>query len=163
MTSADDQHESTTADTSPAVGPEGPAGDVSAHDVTLVRVIRSEWIKLRSVRSTIVTLGLTACGADESGSTGAGSSLDVLVQANSIYPEQQRQWFSDVSAKFAAEIRGVGAESVLYGVWPPRAVGFDTSTSRQTYGTPSCSKNRRSSIATNARGTCGGSSPSDTS
>src|SRR5688572_2683790 len=26
-------------------------------------------------------------------------------------------------------------------VWPPRAVGFDTSTSRQTYGAPSCSKN----------------------
>ncbi|HEX6485589.1 MAG TPA: hypothetical protein VF012_02680, partial [Nocardioidaceae bacterium] len=30
MTSADDQHESTTAGTSPAVGPEGPAGDVAA-------------------------------------------------------------------------------------------------------------------------------------
>ncbi|MGW4462555.1 sugar ABC transporter substrate-binding protein [Micromonospora sp. NPDC004704] len=51
----------------------------------------------------VVGLGLTACGADESGSGGAGSSLDVLVQANSIYPEQQRKWFSDVSAKFAAE------------------------------------------------------------
>ena len=37
-----------------------PAGDASAHDVTLPRVIRSEWIKLRSVRSMIFTLGLTA-------------------------------------------------------------------------------------------------------
>jgi ABC-2 type transport system permease protein len=35
------------------------ADDVSAHNVTLLRVIRSEWIKLRSVRSTIITLGLT--------------------------------------------------------------------------------------------------------
>src|SRR5688500_16039204 len=26
-------------------------------------------------------------------------------------------------------------------VWPPRAVGFETSTSRQWYGAPSCSKN----------------------
>jgi ABC-type transport system involved in multi-copper enzyme maturation permease subunit len=33
--------------------------DIAAHEVTLPRVIRSEWIKLRSVRSTVVTLGLT--------------------------------------------------------------------------------------------------------
>jgi ABC-2 type transport system permease protein len=43
---------STTATTT------GPL-DVSAHHVTLPRVVRSEWIKLRSIRSTIVTLGLT--------------------------------------------------------------------------------------------------------
>jgi ABC-2 type transport system permease protein len=52
---------STTANTTGSLGGSPPASDVSAHDVTLPRVIRSEWIKLRSVRSTIVTLGLTAC------------------------------------------------------------------------------------------------------
>ena len=53
----------TTATTTTAVSPAGspPADDGSAHGVTLHRVIRSEWIKLRSVRSTVVTLGLTAC------------------------------------------------------------------------------------------------------
>ncbi len=41
------------------VAPVAPAhADIrSAHQVTLPRVIRSEWIKLRSVRSTVVTLG----------------------------------------------------------------------------------------------------------
>lgn len=49
---------STAATTTTPVSPAGspPAAD----NVTLPRVIRSEWIKLRSVRSTIVTLGLTA-------------------------------------------------------------------------------------------------------
>jgi ABC-2 type transport system permease protein len=44
------------------VAPVAPAhADIrSAHQVTLPRVIRSEWIKLRSVRSTVVTLGLAA-------------------------------------------------------------------------------------------------------
>src|SRR4029077_2199475 len=38
-------------------------------------------------------------------------------------------------------------------VWPPRAVGFDTSTSTQTYGAPSNSKKvlRLISIASNSR------------
>ena len=40
---------------------------MSAHNVTLPRVIRSEWIKLRSVRSTIVTLGLTAAAVIATG------------------------------------------------------------------------------------------------
>lgn len=44
-----------------------PPADVSAHDVTLPRVIQSEWIKLRSVRSTIVTLSLTACAVIATG------------------------------------------------------------------------------------------------
>ena len=52
---------STTATTtSVSLAGSPPADDVSAHNVTLPRVIRSEWIKLRSVRSTVVTLGLTA-------------------------------------------------------------------------------------------------------
>ena len=54
---------STTATTTTSVSLAGspPADDVSADNVTLPRVIRSEWIKLRSVRSTVVTLGLTGC------------------------------------------------------------------------------------------------------
>jgi ABC-2 type transport system permease protein len=51
---------STTTTTTVSLAGSPPADDVSAHNVTLPRVIRSEWIKLRSVRSTIVTLGLTA-------------------------------------------------------------------------------------------------------
>ncbi|OLE26045.1 MAG: ABC transporter substrate-binding protein [Catenulispora sp. 13_1_20CM_3_70_7] len=50
---------------------------------------------------------LSACGSGSgSGSTpgaglnGAGKTLDVLVQANSIYPQQQKLWFADVSARF---------------------------------------------------------------
>ena len=48
---------STTQATAALVAPTH-ADVASAHEVTTVRVIRSEWIKLRSVRSTIVTLGL---------------------------------------------------------------------------------------------------------
>ena len=48
----------TTATTTASLAGSPPADDVSAHNVTLPRVIRSEWIKLRSVRSTIVTLVL---------------------------------------------------------------------------------------------------------
>ncbi|MFI6759768.1 ABC transporter substrate-binding protein [Micromonospora sp. NPDC050417] len=51
----------------------------------------------------VVAAGLTGCGDDGGGGGATGSHLDVLVQANSIYPEQQRQWFADVSARFAAE------------------------------------------------------------
>lgn len=54
--------------------------------------------------AVVVSLAAAACGSSDSGgSSGKGKTLDVLVQANSIYPDQQRQWFSDVSAKFAAQ------------------------------------------------------------
>ncbi|NEE00850.1 ABC transporter permease [Phytoactinopolyspora halotolerans] len=43
------------------------ADDVSAQNVTLPRVIRSEWIKLRSLRSMIVTLALTAAAVIATG------------------------------------------------------------------------------------------------
>lgn len=52
---------------------------------------------------------MAACGgSDETGTDdptkiGVGKTLNVLVQANTIYPEQQRQWFSDVSTRFEAE------------------------------------------------------------
>lgn len=44
----------------------------------------------------------------------------VLQQGPSSLPASQAH-LREYAAKFAAEIRGVGAEIVLYGVWPPRA------------------------------------------
>lgn len=58
---------STTTTGSVSLAGSPPADDVPAHDVTLRRVIRSEWIKLRSVRSTVVTLGLTAAAVIATG------------------------------------------------------------------------------------------------
>jgi multiple sugar transport system substrate-binding protein len=60
---------------------------------------------MKAIRGAIaLLLGsalLTACGSDDSGGAGgAGKTLDVLIGANTIYPEQQRKWFDDVSAKF---------------------------------------------------------------
>ena len=57
----------TTTTTSVSLAGSPPADNVSAHNVTLPRVIRSEWIKLRSVRSTVVTLGLTAAAVIATG------------------------------------------------------------------------------------------------
>jgi multiple sugar transport system substrate-binding protein len=47
---------------------------------------------------TVLGLGMAACGSGSSSSS--PKTLDMLVQANSIYPTQQKQWFSDVSARF---------------------------------------------------------------
>jgi multiple sugar transport system substrate-binding protein len=49
--------------------------------------------------AVVLGLALPGCGSS-SDSTGAGAPLTVLIGANSIYPEQQRQWFADVSARF---------------------------------------------------------------
>jgi multiple sugar transport system substrate-binding protein len=51
---------------------------------------------------------LTACGAGDGGggagpSSGAGQTLTVLMGANTVFPEEQRQWFDDVSAQFQRE------------------------------------------------------------
>lgn len=67
-----------------AVSPATPTPSVrpSGHHVTLRRVIRSEWIKMRSVRSTIVTLGLTGIAVALAGllvsilSNGAAMGVD---------------------------------------------------------------------------------------
>jgi len=60
--------------------------------------------------AAVLVLGpfTTACGAGGPAPTTAatnfaGTTLDVLVQANSIYPTQQKQWFSDISAAFARQ------------------------------------------------------------
>ena len=54
-----------------------------------------------------VTLGaaLTACGNDDGDAAGdnSGVTLTMLMGVNNIYPEQQRQWFAEVSDKFKAE------------------------------------------------------------
>jgi multiple sugar transport system substrate-binding protein len=56
--------------------------------------------------AVLVTSGLTACGGSGDSGGGAGTTINVLIGANTIYPEQQRQWFSDVSARFAKENNG---------------------------------------------------------
>jgi multiple sugar transport system substrate-binding protein len=56
--------------------------------------------------AVLVTSGLTACGGSDDSGGGAGTTINVLIGANTIYPEQQRQWFSDVSARFAKENNG---------------------------------------------------------
>ena len=66
-------------------------------------------VKFAAVVSA-AALALTACGsgsADSASSGGAvdgkGKKLSVLVNVSSQYPEQQKQWFSDIAAKFKAE------------------------------------------------------------
>src|SRR3954453_12990267 len=48
--------------------------------------------------AAVAMTALAACGSDKA--SGGSKTLDVLVSANTIYPDQQRQWFADVSAKF---------------------------------------------------------------
>jgi multiple sugar transport system substrate-binding protein len=58
--------------------------------------------------TVLLALSLAACqsgggGASADSTTavdGRGKTLNVLMGANTIYPAQQKQWFSDVSAKF---------------------------------------------------------------
>ncbi|MEA5455092.1 extracellular solute-binding protein [Sinomonas sp. JGH33] len=58
--------------------------------------------------ATAAALALSACGGGSSsgGSSsggavnGAGKTLDVLVNVNTAYPEQQKQWMSSIQAKF---------------------------------------------------------------
>ena len=64
--------------------------------------------KLAAVLAT-AALALTACGGSDSssGSTGgavdgAGKKLSVLTGVNNQYPEQQKEWFKDIAAKFKA-------------------------------------------------------------
>lgn len=63
-----------------------PTDVTSAHQVYLRRVIRSEWIKMRSARSTIVTLGLTGIAVALAGllvsiiSNGAAMGADGTTQ-----------------------------------------------------------------------------------
>ncbi len=75
-------------------------------------------VKLATASIAIVGLALTGCsttndtGANPESSQGSsnpttvdgtGKTLTVLTGANSAYPEEQKQWFSDVSAAFQKE------------------------------------------------------------
>jgi multiple sugar transport system substrate-binding protein len=57
--------------------------------------------------AVMASLALAACGSGSSGGSssggavnGAGKTLDVLVNVNTNYPEQQKQWFTDTAKKF---------------------------------------------------------------
>jgi ABC-2 type transport system permease protein len=101
---------STTATTTTSVSPAGssPADDVSTHDVTLPRVIRSEWIKLRSVRSTVVTLGLTGSAVMAIGvlvsmlSNGAGIAAD----GEGVYDPAGNSLFGSTLAQLVLGVLG---------------------------------------------------------
>lgn len=85
-----------------------PADDVSAHNVTLPRVIRSEWIKLRSLRSTIVTLGLTAAAVIATGvlvsmlSNGAA----IAAEGETIYDPAGNSLFGSTLAQVVLGVMG---------------------------------------------------------
>jgi ABC-type transport system involved in multi-copper enzyme maturation permease subunit len=82
--------------------------DVAAHYVTLPRVIRSEWIKLRSVRSTLITLGLTACAVIATGvlvsmlSNGAAIAAD----GETIYDPAGNSLFGATLAQLVLGVMG---------------------------------------------------------
>ncbi|MBL7259608.1 extracellular solute-binding protein [Paractinoplanes lichenicola] len=57
---------------------------------------------------TALALGVAACGGDdEGGEGGAGKTLNVLIGANTQYPDEFQAWQKDISAKFKA---ATGAE-----------------------------------------------------
>jgi ABC-2 type transport system permease protein len=87
---------STTQTTGPMVAP-AHADRASVDKVTLPRVIRSEWIKLRSVRSTVITLGFAGVAVaafgvlisalSSGGAIGAGPGAEVTYDpvGNSLF------------------------------------------------------------------------------
>jgi multiple sugar transport system substrate-binding protein len=58
--------------------------------------------------AVLIAGSLQACSSDDGagGGGGAGQTINVLIGANTIYPDQQRQWFQQVSEKFAKENGG---------------------------------------------------------
>ncbi|WP_239080057.1 ABC transporter substrate-binding protein [Paractinoplanes brasiliensis] len=57
---------------------------------------------------TALALGVAACGGDdEGGAGGAGKTLNVLIAANTQYPDEFQAWQKDISEKFKA---ATGAE-----------------------------------------------------
>src|SRR3954464_5111183 len=54
--------------------------------------------------ATALVAALTACGGDDGGSGGgAGKTLNVLIGANTQYPEQFAAWQKSISDKFKAQ------------------------------------------------------------
>lgn len=96
----------TTRSVSSAGSP--PADDVSAHNVTLPRVIRAEWIKLRSVRSTIVTLGLTACAVIATGVLVSmlSDGVPIAAEDETIYDPAGNSLFGATLAQLVLGVMG---------------------------------------------------------
>src|SRR5689334_4021692 len=58
--------------------------------------------------ATVLAVALTACGGgDDGGGGGDGKTLNVLIGANTQYPDEFAAWKKDISAKFKAQ---TGAE-----------------------------------------------------
>jgi multiple sugar transport system substrate-binding protein len=55
---------------------------------------------MRALGVLALALALPACGSSQGGSSGTGQTLTVLMGANTVFPDEQRQWFADVSAQF---------------------------------------------------------------
>ncbi len=98
---------STTSPTAPPVAP-APADTTSAYQVSLRRVIRSEWIKLRSVRSTVVTLGFTGLAVAAAGvlvsvlSNGSAMGVDGQV----VYDAAGNSLFGTMIAQLVLGVLG---------------------------------------------------------
>ncbi len=100
---------STTATTTPVSLAGSPlADDVSAHHVTLARVTRSEWIKLRSVRATIVTLGLTATAVIATGVLVSmlSNGAPIAAEGEGIYDPAGNSLFGSTLAQLVLGVVG---------------------------------------------------------
>lgn len=66
---------------------------------------------LAGLGAALLLAGLAACGGKSSGgndaTNGAGKTINVLIGVNSIYPDQQRKWFTDVSDAFKKDTGAV--------------------------------------------------------
>jgi len=93
------------------------------HVVTLAAIVNSslEWPMNAKHGLALVAVallfGAAACQSGDSGSSngldGTGKTINMLVQANAIYPEQQKQWFADVSARFEQQTKAKVAFEVF--------------------------------------------------
>jgi multiple sugar transport system substrate-binding protein len=60
-------------------------------------------MRMRLAMAFVLVVGLTACGdSGDGGGGGGGKTLDVLIGANTQYPEQFAAWQKSISAKFRA-------------------------------------------------------------
>ncbi|GAB3657666.1 ABC transporter permease [Glycomyces tarimensis] len=91
---------------SPAESPR--ADDLWASDTTLPRVIRPEWMKLRSVRSRIVTLGLTACAVIATGVLVSmlGDGAPITAEDETIYDPAGNSLFGATIAQLVLGVLG---------------------------------------------------------
>jgi multiple sugar transport system substrate-binding protein len=54
--------------------------------------------------AAVLTIALGACGSgDDGGGSGAGKTLNVLIAANTQYPQEQQAWQKEISDKFQAQ------------------------------------------------------------